>query len=590
MSARQAVSSESRGGILRRSIALSSVIVISSGVIPAVDASAQTLGNLSGFNGSPSFDLGSLPTIGDLLDTRHEQTQRELTVTPAADLTDGKTVKVTGKGYPANESIYLAQTIDKPKSGYPTTYGEAAKVTVAADGSFTKELKVSTNFGDVDCTLAQCYIASFTAFPKLNDRSNDKWTPITFADDGATNATTNAGDGNVGNSHTAAASTALNQSSTSQAQSGASVILSKTANLNPSGDTIHVDGRGFKTSGQGIYIGIAQNDQMDVTNADSFGPDTQYVSTSRGNLTSDGSFSIDLPVSATFGSADCINNACSIYTIAAHGSQDRSQDTATPVSFAGGVAGQKVELPSGRSDSVGEPSFSTGLSNTPQSLANSSASPSVSLGDAKVASPGSLAGAPSVNLSTTTLAPLGTTSITVTGSGFKTTGNGIYVAVAEKGKFSTTDAEAFSAAVYVRTSEMTPNGSFSTTLQVEPITEAANCIEHTCALYTLAAHGSPDRSQDTETDLTVGGTAKEREEAKKAGAAAAKKLSQAHGKASGVGSPVGLGNADAQTVQTASNSPLRTVATASLGAVIGALIFGAGLLIGRRKSNQSAEN
>lgn len=569
--------------LLPRSIVLASAIVVSTGFLPAVPASAQSLPSIGQLG-------GSLPGIGDLLGGSTDQSERQLSVTPATDLSDGATVTIKGVGYPANANIYLAQTIEKPKSGYPSTYGEAAKVTVGADGSFTQEMKVATSFGDVDCTSTQCYVASFTAFPNLSDRSNDQWVPITFKA-GATSQAAQS-QGSTGAAPSGGQSTGSGSQSQSQSRGSASVSLSKTSDLNPSGDTIRVEGKGFKTSGPGIYVGIAQNDQMDVTNADSFGPDTKFVSTSRGNLKSDGSFSVDLPVSATFGTADCMQNACSVYTIAAHGSSDRSQDTATAVSFAGGAAKQDATLPSGggSSQSAGSASSSasgsTGSSGSSSTTGSGGSSSSSSSNDSR-----SSTGTPAVSLSTTELNPSGSTAITVSGTGFKTSGNGIYVAVAEKNKFSTTNADAFSAAEFVRTSQMSSDGSFSTTLNVEAVTSAANCVENDCALYTFAAHGSSDRSQDTATDLTVGGSAKEREEAVKNGASKtgeskASGASKASGKASAKSNASGNGLDEVvQTQQAATNSPLQTAAVAGTGAILGALIFGAGILVGRRQKS-----
>ncbi|MDK8811299.1 neocarzinostatin apoprotein domain-containing protein [Corynebacterium sp. MSK035] len=574
-----------RRSLLPRSIVLASAIVVSTGFLPAVPASAQSLPSIGQLG-------GSLPGIGDLLGGSTDQSERQLSVTPATDLSDGATVTIKGVGYPANANIYLAQTIEKPKSGYPSTYGEAAKVTVGADGSFTQEMKVATSFGDVDCTSTQCYVASFTAFPNLSDRSNDQWVPITFKAGATSQAAQSQGSTSAapsGGQSTGQASGSGSQSP-SQSRGNASVSLSKTSDLNPSGDTIRVEGKGFKTSGPGIYVGIAQNDQMDVTNADSFGPDTQFVSTSRGNLKSDGSFSVDLPVSAKFGTADCMQNACSVYTIAAHGSSDRSQDTATAVSFAGGAAKQDATLPSGGGSSQSAGSASSGTSGSTGSSGTSSTS--ASSGSSSSNGSSSSTGTPSVSLSTTELNPSGSTAITVSGSGFKTSGNGIYVAVAEKNKFSTTNADAFSAAEFVRTSQMSSDGSFSTTLNVEAVTSAANCVENDCALYTFAAHGSSDRSQDTATDLSVGGSAKEREEAVKAGASKtgeskASGSSKASGKASAKSnaSGNGLDEVDVQTQQAATNSPLQTAAVAGTGAILGALIFGAGILVGRRQKS-----
>lgn len=577
-----------RRSLLPRSIVLASAIVVSTGFLPAVPASAQSLPSIGQLG-------GSLPGIGDLLGGSTDQSERQLSVTPATDLSDGATVTIKGVGYPANANIYLAQTIEKPKSGYPSTYGEAAKVTVGADGSFTQEMKVATSFGDVDCTSTQCYVASFTAFPNLSDRSNDQWVPITFKAGATSQAAQSQGSTSAapsGGQSTGQASGSGSQSP-SQSRGNASVSLSKTSDLNPSGDTIRVEGKGFKTSGPGIYVGIAQNDQMDVTNADSFGPDTKFVSTSRGNLKSDGSFSVDLPVSAKFGTADCMQNACSVYTIAAHGSSDRSQDTATAVSFAGGAAKQDATLPSGGGSSQSAGSASSGTSGSTGSSGTSSTSASgASSGSSSSNGSSSSTGTPSVSLSTTELNPSGSTAITVSGTGFKTSGNGIYVAVAEKNKFSTTNADAFSAAEFVRTSQMSSDGSFSTTLNVEAVTSAANCVENDCALYTFAAHGSSDRSQDTATDLSVGGSAKEREEAVKTGASKtgeskASGSSKASGKASAKSnaSGNGLDEVDVQTQQAATNSPLQTAAVAGTGAILGALIFGAGILVGRRQKS-----
>lgn len=577
-----------RRSLLPRSIVLASAIVVSTGFLPAVPASAQSLPSIGQLG-------GSLPGIGDLLGGSTDQSERQLSVTPATDLSDGATVTIKGVGYPANANIYLAQTIEKPKSGYPSTYGEAAKVTVGADGSFTQEMKVATSFGDVDCTSTQCYVASFTAFPNLSDRSNDQWVPITFKAGATSQAAQSQGSTSAapsGGQSTGQASGSGSQSP-SQSRGNTSVSLSKTSDLNPSGDTIRVEGKGFKTSGPGIYVGIAQNDQMDVTNADSFGPDTQFVSTSRGNLKSDGSFSVDLPVSAKFGTADCMQNACSVYTIAAHGSSDRSQDTATAVSFAGGAAKQDATLPSGGGSSQSAGSASSGTSGSTGSSGTSSTSASgASSGSSSSNGSSSSTGTPSVSLSTTELNPSGSTAITVSGTGFKTSGNGIYVAVAEKNKFSTTNADAFSAAEFIRTSQMSSDGSFSTTLNVEAVTSAANCVENDCALYTFAAHGSSDRSQDTATDLSVGGSAKEREEAVKAGASKsgeskASGSSKASGKASAKSnaSGNGLDEVDVQTQQAATNSPLQTAAVAGTGAILGALIFGAGILVGRRQKS-----
>lgn len=590
-------------------------------------------------------------TGNTLLQAQDAQSSRSLQISSTSELSDGDTVTVTGAGYPAGAKIYLAQTIEQPTSGYPSTYGSAAKVTVSPDGSFSQEMQVSPTFKDVDCTQTQCYIASFSAFPNLADRSNDQWVPISFAGAAAKlgtegnsspNSDESSGKGLLGDlapswwpdspslklpngivptgaptgdstkapaehphngsdssEPSSAESSPKNDTGASTSASGASVSLSKTTGLNPNGDTIRVTGKGFKTSGNGIYVGIAQNDQMDVTSADSFGPDTKYVSASRGNLAADGSFSVDLPVSAVFGKADCLANACSVYTIAAHGSQDRSQDTATAVSFAGGVEKQEATLPAGGNSGNGSSASSAGAPGAPSGSAGgrgSGQSSSGSRGGGK--SSDSSAGPVSVSLSTTTIQPSGVTPITVSGSGFKTTGNGIYVAVGEKGKFSTTNADAFATAAYVRTSDMSADGSFSTTLQVEAVTAAANCLDNDCAVFTMAAHGSSDRSQDTVTDLSVGGSAQEIASAKKGAAkkqadakakaqsSGKKSSSKASGKATAGSKNSATSAEDAQTEQataTSAISPLGALGIGALGAVLGAGIFGAGMWFGRKR-------
>ncbi|MGV3114344.1 hypothetical protein ACEE18_06980, partial [Corynebacterium freneyi] len=207
---------------------------------------------------------------------------------------------------------------------------------------------------------------------------------------------------------------------------------------------------------------------------------------------------------------------------------------------------------------------------------------------------------PSVTLSTNQIAASGVTSITVTGTGFATTGPGIYVGVAEKAKFSHTDASAFGAVNYVKTSEMGADGSFTTIVDVEPVFAAGNCIDNACALFTFAAHGSSDRSQDTVTDLVVGGTAEEKAAASAAapattgtgGKAGSKPVGSKSTPGTGSGQPPGLGTGTnegednaattAEATLAASGSPMATLSAGLIGAVTGAALFGAGMLLGRR--------
>ena len=65
-----------RRSLLPRSIVLASAIVVSTGFLPAVPASAQSLPSIGQLG-------GSLPSIGDLLGGSTNQSERQLSVTPA---------------------------------------------------------------------------------------------------------------------------------------------------------------------------------------------------------------------------------------------------------------------------------------------------------------------------------------------------------------------------------------------------------------------------------------------------------------------------------------------------------------------------
>ena len=147
---------------------------------------------------------------------------------------------------------------------------------------------------------------------------------------------------------------------------------------------------------------------------------------------------------------------------------------------------------------------------------------------------------------------------------------------------------------YVKASEMGADGSFTTVVDVEPVFAAGNCIDNACAMFTFAAHGSSDRSQDTATDLVVAGTAAEKAAASAAAPAGAKTGSKPVGSKSttgtGSGQPAGLGTGTseeeaattAEATLAASGSPMATLSAGLIGAVAGAALLGAGVLLGRR--------
>ena len=114
----------------------------------------------------------------------------------------------------------------------------------------------------------------------------------------------------------------------------------------------------------------------------------------------------------------------------------------------------------------------------------------------------------------------GATTLTVTGSGFDPAGNGVYVVFGPITPAPTyySDPSIYGAFKWVHAgasespveAPLAADGSFSTTLDVMSAFTAAgevDCAATVCAVITFAAHGSPDRSQDTCVPLLVGGIA-----------------------------------------------------------------------------------
>lgn len=105
----------------------------------------------------------------------------------------------------------------------------------------------------------------------------------------------------------------------------------------------------------------------------------------------------------------------------------------------------------------------------------------------------------------------GAATLTVGGSGFATTGNGVYVVFGPVtaapeyymdpgvyGAFKWVHAGAGDSPVEAT---LEADGSFSTTLDVSSVFMSSggevDCTVTACAVITFAAHGSPDRTQDT---------------------------------------------------------------------------------------------
>lgn len=95
------------------------------------------------------------------------------------------------------------------------------------------------------------------------------------------------------------------------------------------GQTVTVTGEGFSGENFGIYVGLVQEDKFSATDASNW-MKSKWVTAAD---IVDGSWSQELELVAVNDQGDCIENACSIYTVAAHGVDDPSQTTQTPVSF-----------------------------------------------------------------------------------------------------------------------------------------------------------------------------------------------------------------------------------------------------------------
>lgn len=123
------------------------------------------------------------------------------------------------------------------------------------------------------------------------------------------------------------------------------VTVSPATDIDPAAGTVTVNGTGFSTAGTGFYIGVGPKSAKG--NADWFVNAGYYqgvkwattAGTYGAKINADGSISIALTkLKRVFTSAgatvDCASVECGVYTFAAHGSADRSQDTYTPIAFA----------------------------------------------------------------------------------------------------------------------------------------------------------------------------------------------------------------------------------------------------------------
>ncbi|MFF4239103.1 hypothetical protein ACFYYL_24810 [Actinomadura geliboluensis] len=154
---------------------------------------------------------------------------------------------------------------------------------------------------------------------------------------------------------------------------GPSTTVTPTTGADPAGQDIRVTGSGFdpdKNNGFGVYVAFGPKKGADwYLNANAFQA-TKWVhknasgSAGQAKMNADGTFDLTLAgVKAQYtdgdgNKVDCLTTQCYILTLAAHGSPDRSQDTATPVTFTGGE--NPDPDPGGGDPGTGEPGGGTG--------------------------------------------------------------------------------------------------------------------------------------------------------------------------------------------------------------------------------------
>ncbi|TQF67040.1 hypothetical protein FK531_15790 [Rhodococcus spelaei] len=382
----------------------------------------------------------------------------------------GDTITVSGQRFSTSGTgIYIGVAQMSRYSTTDASVFQDAKFVKPADmpgGSWSTTLNVSSTFAGSDCMANACAVYTLAAHGS-SDRSQDTVTRITFA--GApTPAEPPASSGAKGNGGTAGGTNSGGANSGTgvgavTTNSALSVSLSKASELDPAGESVTISGSGFSGAAPGLYVGMVQDNVFSNSDA-SVWMTTAFL---KPDAIPGGSWSITMQLPSVVGAYDCVRNACSIYTVAAHGSSDRSQDSKTPVSFVGGVAPGTVTAP-------------------PATAASGDAAKTVA-----------------VTLSKARGLKVEGETITVSGTGFAATGPGIYVGLIQDDKFSTTDASAWMTTAFITPNKI-ENGAWTTEMEVAAVKGDSDCTKNSCAIYTIAAHGSSDRSQDTKSPVSFG--------------------------------------------------------------------------------------
>ena len=377
----------------------------------------------------------------------------------------GDTITVSGSGFATTGmGIYvgIAQTSRYSSSDASVFYGtQYIKAADMPGGSFSTQIDVVGAFPGGDCVANACALYTLAAHGS-SDRSQDTMTPISFV---GTAPPVTGGGTTTGGTTTGGGAAGAAPGTSFTANSGLSVSLSKSSEIDPSGETVTISGSGFSGAAPGLYVGLVQDNVFSSADA-SVWITSAFV---KPEQIAGGTWSLPMELVATQGAYDCLKNSCSVYTVAAHGSSDRSQDTKTPVNFVGGVAPGTVTAPP-------------------------------VLGGA--GAPGTETTA-AVTLSKAKGLKIDGEEITISGTGFSGQQPGIYVGLIQEDKFSATDAGAWMTTAYITPSRIS-DGAWSTTMKVQAVKGDSDCTKNPCSIYTVAAHGSSDRSLDTRTPDSFG--------------------------------------------------------------------------------------
>lgn len=198
---------------------------------------------------------------------------------------------------------YTSAKYIRPNGPNPETSGGAK---INADGTFSATITVRPVFAAqgraVNCYLEECAIYVFSAH-------TGSYAPWTFTKIAATFV----------------------------APTSPMLAVSKTTGLAASGETVTVTGAGYAQTAPGIYVvfGPAETGTPWWLDASVFG-DAKWLNNTA--LGANGTFTTTLDVVGSYEASvpvDCIATpgACSVITMKAHGTPDRSQDVLVPLTF-----------------------------------------------------------------------------------------------------------------------------------------------------------------------------------------------------------------------------------------------------------------